>query len=104
MHTYMEVHHMAREKKDIIADNATTEKTAAKKTKAANALPLELQFQGGNYTAEEIVEKCKAAYRGGTKKQIRSIMVYVNAAQAKAYYVVNDNAADENGNAYYVDL
>ena len=57
-----------------------------------------------NYTADEIAEKCKEAYRAGTKKQVRTLEVYVNAAEAKAFYVVNGKSADENGNAYSIDL
>ena len=58
----------------------------------------------GNYTADEIAEKCKEAYRAGTKKQVKTLEVYVNAAEAKAFYVVNGKSADENGNAYSIDL
>ena len=43
-------------------------------------------------------------YRAGTKKQVRTLEVYVNAAEAKAFYVVNGKSADENGNAYSIDL
>jgi len=37
--------------------------------------------------------KRKDAYRGGTRKQVKSIKVYVKAEknQLKAYYVVNDS-------------
>ncbi len=56
----------------------------------------EVRIQSGDkdYTLSEITEKCKDAYRGGTRKQIKSIKVYVKAEknQLKAYYVVNDSA------------
>lgn len=54
-------------------------------------------FQSGdkNYTLPEITQTCKDAYRGGTRKQIKSIKVYVKAEgdQLKAYYVVNDSVS-----------
>ena len=84
-------------------------KTAAKKTadkpaakKAAESAAK--KCKGGNYTGEQIVEMCKAAYRNGTKKQIRTIEVYIKASKSKAYFVVNGKAEDENGNAYSIDL
>ncbi|MBQ5310698.1 MAG: hypothetical protein ILP19_01485 [Oscillospiraceae bacterium] len=80
-------------------------KTAAEKSALSKSkLPIELQFKSGKYTGEEIIEKCKAAYKGGTKKVVRSIEVYINAPKSRAYYVVNGKAEDENGNAYFIDL
>ncbi|MCR5806754.1 MAG: DUF6465 family protein [Oscillospiraceae bacterium] len=73
-------------------------KAAAKKS----ALPIEYQCKGGNYTGEEIIEKCKAAYRGDSRKQVRSIQVYVKGS--KAYFVVNGQDKDENGAPYSISL
>ena len=73
-------------------------KAAAKKS----ALPIEYQCKGGNYTGEEIIEKCKAAYRGDSRKQVRSIQVYVKGS--KAYFVVNGQDKDENGVPYSISL
>lgn len=97
------------------ASYATAKKTAASKTakksavktekksaapkrtvrKSANGKSDEVVIQSGdnNYTLAEITQICKDAYRGGTRKQIKSIKVYVKAEgnQLKAYYVVNDS-------------
>ena len=82
-------------------------KTAeAKKETAAKAKPVsvEIQFSSGNYSPDEIVEKCREAYKNGGRKVIRTIEVYVKAAEAKAFYVVNGKNTDENGNTYSIDL
>lgn len=53
-------------------------------------------LQGANeYNLSEIAEICKKAYRNGTKKQIKSIKVYVKAENNTlvAYYVVNDSVS-----------
>lgn len=50
-------------------------------------------LQGNNeYTFAEITEMCKKAYRNGTKKQIKTIKIYVKAENntLMAYYVVNE--------------
>ena len=78
-------------------------KSAAKK-EAAKPVSVEIQFSSGNYSPDEIVEKCKEAYKNGGRKVIRTIEVYVNAAEAKAFYVVNGKNTDENGNIYSIDL
>lgn len=48
----------------------------------------------------DITEMCKNAYRNGTRKQIKSIRVYVKSENngIRAYYVINDTVSD------YVDL
>lgn len=72
--------------------------TAPKRTVRKSAKGSdEVVFQSGdkNYTLSEITQTCKDAYRGGTRKQIKSIKVYVKAEgdQLKAYYVVNDSVS-----------
>lgn len=83
-------------------------KAAPKTEKKATAAPVknnkvtakskadEVVIQSGekDYTLSEITQLCKDAYRGGSKKQIKSIKVYVKAEKNKliAYYVVNDSA------------
>ena len=86
---------------------STAKKTAATDTKkptvkkTAKGKSDEVVFQSGDkdYTLSEITEVCKNAYRGDTRKQIKSIKVYVKAenTQLKAYYVVND---DISGSVY----
>ena len=97
----------AKPKKEAVAKPA---KKAAPKTRdtakkdAEKPESVEIQFTAANYSPEEIIEKCKAAYKNGGRKVIRTIKVYVNAAEAKAYYVVNGKNTDENGNTYSIDL
>ena len=68
-------------------------KSAVKKTAKGKSDEVLIQSSGKDYTLAEITETCKNAYRGGTRKQIKSIKVYVKAEgnQLKAYYVVNDS-------------
>lgn len=85
-------------------------KPAAKKAPAAEAksakkpaekpAQLFIQFGGKEYDYEEIVEKCKAAYKeGNSRKQVRTIKVYVKPEEHKAYYLVNDK-----NDSYSIDL
>lgn len=73
--------------------SAASKNSAVKKT--AKGKTDEVVFQSGDkdYTLAEITQLCKDAYRGGTRKQIKSIKVYVKAEKNKlrAYYVVNDS-------------
>lgn len=68
-------------------------KPTVKKTAKGKPDEVLIQSSGKDYTLSDITETCKNAYRGGTRKQIKSIKVYVKAegGQLKAYYVVNDN-------------
>ncbi len=70
-----------------------SKKPAAKKTAKGKSDEVLIQSGEKDYTFSEITEKCKDAYRGGTRKQVKSIKVYVKAEknQLKAYYVVNDS-------------
>lgn len=70
---------------------AKAEKPAVKKA-SAKAEKLVIQFADKEYDYADIIEKCKAAYKGDTKKQIKTIDVYVKPEESKAYYVVNGKA------------
>lgn len=81
------------------SEKKTTSKKAAapasKRTvrKSAKGTGDQVILQGnGEYTFAEITEMCKKAYRNGTKKQIKSIKIYVKAENntLMAYYVVNE--------------
>ena len=85
-------------------------KTAPKKKPAANtekvAAPKKedifvFQSNDKEYTAEQITEFCKAAYRNGTRKQVKSCNVYLKTENdgLRAYYVINGNA-----DGAYIDL
>ena len=75
-------------------------KPTAKKKPAAKKEEIEkndvflIQSNGKDYTNDDIVELCKAAYRNGTRKHIKSCDVYVKAENdgLRAYYVINGNA------------
>lgn len=80
-----------------ITKKTATAKTSAprsvKKTAKGKSDEVFIQSSGKDYTLSEITQICKDAYRGGTRKQIKSIKVYVKAEKNKlvAYYVVNDS-------------
>ena len=60
-----------------------------------------LQSNGKDYTISDITELCKAAYKNGTRKHIKSCDVYVKSENdnLRAYYVINGNA-----DGAYIDL
>ncbi len=75
-------------------------RTSNKKAKANKSEEFVIQSNGNDYTMSDITEMCKNTYRNGTRKQIKSIRVYVKSENngIRAYYVINDKA---NG---YIDL
>lgn len=84
------------------ADTAsiTTEKPKRTYTKKAKSTSTKtedviIQSSGNEYSMSDITEMCKNDYRGGTRKQIKSIKVYIKAENniVRAYYVVNDSAS-----------
>lgn len=78
-------------KKPAAKKNA--EKPAEKKA-ADKASKVVIQFAGKEFNSEEIVEKCKAAYKGDSRKQVKTIDVYVKPEESRAYYVVNGKAEE----------
>ncbi|MBD5156136.1 MAG: hypothetical protein HDT13_00615 [Butyrivibrio sp.] len=72
---------------------APTPKRSVKKTANGKSDEFVIQSNGKDYSLSEITQMCKDAYRGGTRKQIKSIKVYVKAEKnkLKAFYVVNDS-------------
>lgn len=90
-------------KKEAVKEEKTVvkaEKPAAKKAAPEKSEKLFVEFNGNQYNSEEIIEKCKAAYKGDSKKQVKTIEVYVNVSENKAYYVING----KSGENYYIDL
>lgn len=73
------------------------EKTAPAKKPAAKKAPVKTDvflIQGaGEHTVADITELCKADYKNGSRKHVKSIDVYVKAenGELRAYYVVNGN-------------
>ena len=76
---------------------AKTEKAAAPKKEDT----FVFQSNDKEYTAEQITELCKAAYRNGTRKQVKSCNVYLKTENGglRAYYVINGNS-----DGAYIDL
>ena len=74
--------------------SAPKSKPAAKKEEVKKAEVFVIQSNGKEYTNDDIVELCKAAYRNGTRKQVKSCDVYLKAENdgLRAYYVINGNA------------
>ncbi len=70
------------------------QKAAPDKTEASKKDVFLIQSNSKDYTNDDIVELCKAAYRNGTRKHIKSCNVYVKAENdsLRAYYVINGNA------------
>ncbi|MGN0667415.1 MAG: DUF6465 family protein [Huintestinicola sp.] len=85
------------------------ETKAASKKKAAPAKSeapkkeevFVIQSSGKDYTMDDIKEACKAAFRNGTRKQVKTCDVYLKAENdgLRAYYVINGNA-----DGAYIDL
>ncbi|MDD5946706.1 MAG: DUF6465 family protein [Oscillospiraceae bacterium] len=72
------------------------EKPAAKRTpakKAAPAVNVVVQIMGKEATPEDMVARAKADWeaQGHSVSEIQNLAVYLNAAEGKVYYVVNDN-------------
>lgn len=73
------------------------EKSAPAKKPAAKKAPVKTDvflIQGaGEHTVADITELCKADYKNGSRKHVKSIDVYVKAenGELRAYYVVNGN-------------
>lgn len=95
-----------KEEKKPAAKKAPAKKEEAPAEKAVKKAPekdtakLFIEFGGNKFAADEIVEKCKAAYNAdNSRKQVRSIEVYVKPEDNKAYYVVNGKA-----DGLYIDL
>lgn len=67
---------------------------AAKNEEVKKPDAFVIQSSGKEYTNDDIVELCKAAYRNGTCKQVKSCDVYLKAENGglRAYYVINGNA------------
>lgn len=72
-----------------------TKKSKSTSTKTAKTEDVIIQSSGNEYSMSDITEMCKNDYRGGTRKQIKSIKVYIKAENSvvRAYYVVNDSAS-----------
>lgn len=83
-----------------VAEKKTVKPAAEKKTEkpaSKKAEPVKndiFLIQGiGEHTVADITELCKADYKNGSRKHVKSIDIYVKAenGELRAYYVVNGN-------------
>ena len=63
---------------------------------AAGGIELEtyFEFNGIQINSDEMIEKTKEAYlaEGGSLDDVKSVKVYINANERRAYYVINGQA------------
>lgn len=83
-----------------VAEKKTVKPAAEKKTEkpvSKKAEPVKKDIfliQGaGEHTVADITELCKADYKNGSRKHVKSIDIYVKSenGELRAYYVVNGN-------------
>ena len=74
---------------------APAKKTAVKK-KADPVQEVFVEYGGDQILTEDIVNRIKETYvnEGHYASSIKSLRVYVNLEERKAYYVINDKAED----------
>lgn len=83
-------------KKEAKAEKKTTTKNAAKKT--TKKAPVEkiqevfIEHEGNQILTKELVQRIEEAYKneGHRISSIKSLRVYINLGERKAYYVIND--------------
>ena len=77
--------------KKVAAKKPAVKKVAEKVAAKAAKETFAVQFAGKDYSSEAIVKLCKDAYKATKNKAaIKTINVYVNIDDSRAYYVVND--------------
>lgn len=82
----------AAKKAEKPAAEKKVEKPAPKKAEPVKKDIFLIQG-AGEHTVTDITELCKADYKNGSRKHVKSIDVYVKAenGELRAYYVVNGN-------------
>ena len=73
------------------AKKAPAKKAPAKKTEVkANVF---VEFDAKQFAAKSVVDDCVKAFKAENKgATVKTVEVYINASEGKAYYVVNGNA------------
>lgn len=72
--------------------------TANKDVKNTAAVGIDLEtyfeFNGMQINSDEMIERTKEAYlaEGGKLEDVKSVKVYINANERRAYYVINGQA------------
>ena len=76
-------------------------KEAKKEAKKEAAVGIELEtyfeFNGIQINSDEMIERTKEAYlaEGGKIEDIKSVKIYINANERRAYYVINGEAENK---------
>lgn len=93
----------AAEKK-VPAKKTTAKKATAKKESADVKVDVFVQFQGMEFSEQEIMGKVVAAWEAEGKKAsaIKKTKLYIKPEDGKAYYVINEGL--KNGSTGAVDL
>lgn len=85
--------------KDTVKDTAKAAKKSTKATKEKESVIVEtfFEFDGNQVMAEELVERIKEAYKADGHRigNIKTLRTYVNPAERRAYYVINDKAENK---------
>ena len=72
---------------------AVNEKTTKEENKGFE-LETYFEFNGIQINSDEIIKKTREAYlaEGNSLDDVKSVKIYINANERRAYYVVNDQA------------
>lgn len=72
-------------------------KEAHKKAAAGIELETYFEFNGMQISSDEMVQRTRAAYlaEGNSIDDVKSVKIYINANERRAYYVINDNAENK---------
>lgn len=72
-------------------------KEANREATAGIELDTYFEFNGMQISSDEMIEKTKAAYlaEGNSLDDVKSVKVYINANERRAYYVINDKVENK---------
>lgn len=76
-----------------VAEKPAAKRAAAKKTTTTPTVSVFVQIMGKEATPEDMVARAKTDWeaQGHSVDEIKSLAVYLNAAEGRVYYVVNDD-------------
>ena len=72
-------------------------KEAKKEAAAGIELDTYFEFNGMQISSDEMIQRTKAAYlaEGNSIDVVKSVKVYINANERRAYYVINGKAENK---------
>ncbi|HAZ90836.1 MAG TPA: hypothetical protein DCX21_02570 [Eubacterium sp.] len=70
---------------------------ASKSSAVDNKIESFIEIDGNQFSVNDITEKIKDAYKneGHRTTAIKSLKIYFNVAERRAYYVINDKPEDK---------